>query len=309
MRELRQRFFTRPLSWRKKLGQSESYLTRSRLLPVPFSIRQRAYIVVSSLQPQRHGFVRRARCFFFLSPTSLTLNQHQQAKRAEEPWPGFVEWNTFNKDITAPERYVCLNSQGTLIFDDATGIHSTNTDERCITYCSQTVAGRHFRRDPWCRSICIRKVFSHEVRNIISIKTHSNTTPDGRTKYPLPAEGQRPLPWWSGDGAEGDEKSSHQKKMWEEGLYVWVSKSRFGINEKLDLMTMNLEKQAKWEMVKEKRKKEWETEEEKAKRHGRSSTSTPNPDPPSSSSHPERSLPSQPPPTSNIIRRPFPHNP
>jgi hypothetical protein len=93
-----------------------------------------------------------------------------------------------------------------------TGHNSPRTDERCFTYCSQTVAGRHRGRAPTCKSICFRRVFAHEVKKLVA----RTNAPDGRTittagavlsvpqvveerpkQIPLPEEGQDPTALFS----------------------------------------------------------------------------------------------------------------
>lgn len=102
------------------------------------------------------------------------------------------------------------------------GMQSPRTDERCFTYCSQSISGRAHGQNPFCRSLCIRRIFAHEVRHLLA------RTPDGRTttytpdadpaqiratferlglevtleerklNIPLPPEGQRPAAFFEG---------------------------------------------------------------------------------------------------------------
>lgn len=145
---------------------------------------------------------------------------------------------------------------------------SPRTDERCFTYCSQSAAGRSQRQEPWCRSICIRRVFAHEVRKSLLNAEHTTdnlfdkskrTTPE-TTKYPLPPEGQRADEVYEGQ-TERDryEQKLREKgaKYWEEGWYVWYSKSRWAAQEKVDLMMHDLPTQVGWWRHMAKQKEEW----------------------------------------------------
>lgn len=77
----------------------------------------------------------------------------------------------------------------------------------------------------------------HEVRNVIAFKQHKEIDADGNAKYPLPLEGQDRIK------ASGSGKPSHPPKpvkYWEEGWYIWASKSYRATQEKLTLMAYDL---------------------------------------------------------------------
>ncbi|KAI0739505.1 hypothetical protein C8Q80DRAFT_1067212, partial [Daedaleopsis nitida] len=114
------------------------------------------------------------------------------------------------------------------------GQFSPEVDERCFTYCSQSVSGRIHGTDPWCRTICFRRVFNHEVtrvlahhrtqtvkqtpgkKPVVEIKEEIETTP---VNHPLPPEGQRYSGWLemllresfrrSPDGQDGHDLDVH----------------------------------------------------------------------------------------------------
>ncbi|KAF8622709.1 hypothetical protein AX15_006800 [Amanita polypyramis BW_CC] len=139
---------------------------------------------------------------------------------------------------------------------------SPKTDEWCFTYCSQSVTGRIHGKEPHCRSICVRKVFPHEVRNIPHFKSHRNIGPDGKTKYPLPDEGQPDnIPKLLG-GRKGDDQdgAGGQKpediKYWDEGWYMWTGKGRWIAHERTGKMMLDLEHQHRLETIKGKKRKE-----------------------------------------------------
>ncbi|KAF8070771.1 hypothetical protein FPV67DRAFT_1624508 [Lyophyllum atratum] len=145
------------------------------------------------------------------------------------------------------------------------GRFSPKTDEWCISYCSQSVNGRFYGKEPLCRSVCIRKVFPHEVKNIISFKTHRNLDPEGKALYPLPSEGQPVnVPRILGGKPVEDRDSPSKKsspesvKHWDEGWYLWTTQSRLAIHEKTDSMMMDLERQQKVNKRYEERREVWQ---------------------------------------------------
>ncbi|TCD66540.1 hypothetical protein EIP91_001261 [Steccherinum ochraceum] len=164
------------------------------------------------------------------------------------------------------------------------GRYSTNTDERCFTYCSQSIHGRLSQAEPWCRTVCIRKVFNHEVKRALAVYdqdpgAHLRTV-DVDSKFPLPPEGQRAARFVgslfgtptanssssasSSRDAEAQwhsviesEKPVDEVKYWKEGWYLWMSQSRWAAQEKMDLMMCDLERQAEWQKYKDKVLEEW----------------------------------------------------
>ncbi|KAL0955980.1 hypothetical protein HGRIS_002159 [Hohenbuehelia grisea] len=183
------------------------------------------------------------------SDSAPSTSQTPASKRQGPPPIPFANWPTI-KILNPPQ-----------------GRFSPKTDERCIFYCSQSVGGRYHRKDPYCRSICIRKVFTHEVRNIISFRTHHNLDAEGKAKYPLPKEGHPShLPAYLGGSppAHADAEDQVQQKrpgdeakFWDEGWYLWVSKSPVAVWEKLVTMRRDLQSQETYEAAKEKRKQDW----------------------------------------------------
>ncbi|KAF5380385.1 hypothetical protein D9615_004715 [Tricholomella constricta] len=145
------------------------------------------------------------------------------------------------------------------------GRFSPQTDEWCLTYCSQSVNGRFYGKEPFCRSVCIRRVFPHEVKNIIAFKTHRNLNPDGKALYPLPSEGQPAnLPRILGGKPVEDLDTPPQAtpsepvKHWDEGWYLWTTQSRLAIHEKTDSMMMDLERQQRVNKRYEQRREVWQ---------------------------------------------------
>ena len=155
--------------------------------------------------------------------------------------------------LQTPTKFILLTS----------GRFSPKTDEWCLTYCSQSISGRIHSKEPFCRSICIRKVFPHEVKNIVAFKNHRNVASDGKAKYPLPVEGQpENIPRYLGGKPTEDDDAREPKvdgiKVWDEGWYLWTSDSRLAIHEKTDTMLMDLEQQ--WRLAEhwEQRREVWQ---------------------------------------------------
>ncbi|EIN06489.1 hypothetical protein PUNSTDRAFT_105508 [Punctularia strigosozonata HHB-11173 SS5] len=166
--------------------------------------------------------------------------------------------------------------------------YSPHADERCITYCSQSIRGRTEQKEPWCRSICIRRVFEHEVRRVLTTytfpmgKAMPNNAATEELKIPLPPEGQDPSAVLEGtvigrlahgldDGDFGDDEHAHiparlasstgdkppETKYWKAGWYIWASKSKWAALERMDKMSMPLQSEHDWECYKLRRNEEW----------------------------------------------------
>ncbi|KAJ7125063.1 hypothetical protein C8R44DRAFT_703098 [Mycena epipterygia] len=163
----------------------------------------------------------------------------------------------------APPRTVIFSGFPTIkVIEPPKGTFSTRNDQWCLTYCSQNVSGRIQHKQPWCRSVCLRKVFSHEVRNILQFKSHRDVGPDGKARYPLPQEGQPiHLPRYLGgrptDDPEHGRKSPADTKYWEEGWYLWKTTSIVGVFNSITLMPRTLEAQGIQESIRKAKRQEW----------------------------------------------------
>ena len=139
-----------------------------------------------------------------------------------------------------------------------------------MTYCSQSIGGRVHSKEPNCKSICLRKVFPHEVQNIISFKKHENVGPDGKAKYPLPKEGQpinlpRPLGGTSNSDSE-DRPKPPVTKYWDEGWYLWTGQGRWSFLQKTETMMQDFQGQKQIELKLESRREVWHEYQEHLKR-------------------------------------------
>ncbi|KAJ7668536.1 hypothetical protein DFH06DRAFT_1084661 [Mycena polygramma] len=165
-------------------------------------------------------------------------------------------------------RTVVFSSFPTIkVIEPPKGTFSTRNDQWCLTYCSQNVSGRIHQKPPWCRSVCLRKVFSHEVRNILQFKSHKDMGPDGKARYPLPSEGQplhlpRYLGGKSTDDPEHDRKSPEDTKYWDEGWYFWKTSNYLGVYSSISQMQHNLESQVRLDSVKNAKRQLWKEYQE-----------------------------------------------
>ncbi|KAF8526045.1 hypothetical protein BU17DRAFT_62575 [Hysterangium stoloniferum] len=127
--------------------------------------------------------------------------------------------------------------------------NSSQIDERCFIYCTQTSRGRARIENPMCRTICIRRVFGHEVQDGSYDATkdpNGNLRP--RRPLPLPGEGQPAESINRHSEVEQNEKT----RYWKEGRYIWSHKGgRWITHEKVDTMVLPLEEQVKWMKHKE----------------------------------------------------------
>ncbi|KAF8176515.1 hypothetical protein BJ912DRAFT_884522 [Pholiota molesta] len=192
--------------------------------------------------------------------TSSSPQQQQQPRIHKPP---FADWPTI-KILTPPQ-----------------GPFLPKVDEWCFTYCSQTVSGRINRREPNCHTLCIRKVFPHEVRNILAFKRHHSVGPDGKATYPLPAEGQPTnIPRILGgqpkdDSEDAPKPSSPPTKYWDEGWYLWSGQGRWSFLQKTEKMMLDLQSQQQVDAVRESRKELWHDYQEKLKQNPGQQTKSP----------------------------------
>lgn len=191
-------------------------------------------------------------------PNSAPQQQQQHRMRK----PPFADWPTI-KILTPPQGKWSVTCIYDLIHKRSlVGRFSPKYDEWCFTYCSQTVSGRIHGREPNCRSLCIRKVFPHEIKNILSFKRHEAVGVDGKAKYPLPSEGQSDnLPRLLGGTPKED---SHQNapststRYWDEGWYLWTGNGRWVGQQKTEQMMLDLAKQQVLDNIRTDRKELWQ---------------------------------------------------
>jgi len=135
------------------------------------------------------------------------------------------------------------------MFRRAPAWNSSQIDERCFIYCTQTSRGRARIESPHCRTICIRRVFGHEVSD------GSYDSPDDpnlefkpQNPIPLPPEGQHP----EAVNSDGEVEINENTRYWKEGRYIWtLNGGRWITHEKVDTMVLPIAEHAKWVRQKE----------------------------------------------------------
>ncbi|KAJ3896385.1 hypothetical protein GG344DRAFT_36763 [Lentinula edodes] len=192
-------------------------------------------------------------------------NQQQVQPRG----PAFAKWPTVK------------------IFMPPKGRFSPKRDEWCLTYCTQSITGRIHAAQPSCTTLCIRKVFEHEVRNVAGFKRHDMIVRKTAV-YPLPAEGQpENVPRVLG-GAESSKSHSLSSttssssttlipttttstptvktRSWSPGYYLFTSTTIYGTFEHLASMSRDLPRQVARQKMMESMKREWVEYQEWAER-------------------------------------------
>lgn len=132
-------------------------------------------------------------------------------------------------------------------------------------------------------------MFDHEVRKTLAYHARqpqaSELASAPEEKYPLPPEGQPASESAHGapqssEGQEWDEEYQWSPSMsfnspkasnaryWKAGWYLWVSKSRWAAQEKMDLMMCDLAKQAEWQKYKERMNADWAEYEKQSRSIG-----------------------------------------
>ncbi len=143
------------------------------------------------------------------------------------------------------------------------GRHSPATSERCITYFSQSHVGRAHGNEPKCYTLCLRRVFNHEVNRVLTNVDYGPAveSPTVSANIPLPPEANTTLGQYISDspGAEASDGSApssraatsehpeNSHRHWQEGYYVWLSHSRQAASEHMSHMKRDLFQQTAYE--------------------------------------------------------------
>lgn len=94
--------------------------------------------------------------------------------------------------------------------------------------------------------------------------------PDGKAKYPLPAEGQTAnLPRILGGPTNDDDELPPKppSKFWDEGWYLWSGQGRWAVIQKTEHMKYNLQTQQQLDEVRHGMKELWHAHQEELKKH------------------------------------------
>ncbi|KAF5335865.1 hypothetical protein D9757_015166 [Collybiopsis confluens] len=202
--------------------------------------------------------------------SSSSQSQQGQGQRRPPHGPAFAKWPTFKVFMPPQGPLISHSAFSSSIQYLSPGRFSPKTDEWCFTYCTQSVTGRVHSASPSCSTMCIRKVFPHEVKNILSFKTHSFVDSDGKAKYALPPEGQTELipPILGGtkgkdvtrdtqDSSSSKPSTKPETRYWDTGYYLFSSSSVFGTVEHFFSMTQDLSKLASTQKRQDRIKREW----------------------------------------------------
>lgn len=147
------------------------------------------------------------------------------------------------------------------------GRFSPATSERCFTYCSQSNYGRAHGSEPKCYTFCLRRIFNHEVDRVLTSANYGPIikSPTVSANVPLPQEANTTLSQYISDPARADapdgsaSSSSHastspqpenKQQHWQEGYYVWLSRSRQAASEHMSHMKRDLFQQSAYERSK-----------------------------------------------------------
>ncbi|EPQ55041.1 hypothetical protein GLOTRDRAFT_41709 [Gloeophyllum trabeum ATCC 11539] len=159
------------------------------------------------------------------------------------------------EDVQAVPRSLFSMLPNIYVLRPPQGKHSRKTDERCFIYCAQSVVGRVNRQTPRCRSLCLRKVFVHEVYKAVAVREAEGRREviPVKAQIPLPQEGQDPAAffWPVGDdddeGAGAGTGKGREARCWDAGWYLWYSRNPWAARERINVMAMPLPVQATWE--------------------------------------------------------------
>jgi len=139
------------------------------------------------------------------------------------------------------------------------GHFSPATSERCFTYCSQSHFGRAHGNEPKCYTLCLRRIFNHEVNRVLTNVNHGPIiqSPTVTANIPLPQEANTTLAQYISDSphegvSDGSTSSpsphpENTQRYWEEGYYVWLSRSRQAASEHLSHMKRDLFQQSAYD--------------------------------------------------------------
>ncbi|KAH9996656.1 hypothetical protein BJV74DRAFT_960898 [Russula compacta] len=142
------------------------------------------------------------------------------------------------------------------------GRFSPATSERCFTYCSQSHFGRAHGNEPKCYTLCLRRIFNHEVNRVLTNVNYGPIikSPAVSANIPLPPEANTTLSQYISDPVHAEDSddsasSSHtttsqhpeNQRHWQEGYYVWLSRSRQAASEHMSHMKRDLFQQSAYE--------------------------------------------------------------
>ena len=131
-------------------------------------------------------------------------------------------------------------------------------DEMCLTYSLQTARGRSQNDEPKTYSICLRKVYPHEVTDYLLGKGWRTQQTNN---IPLPPEGQPVQERYLDEPESSTKPDEDETRYWEQGWYLWTTSSNKNAVEKLLLMSQSLKFQDRYLQDKFHREKDEQNEQ------------------------------------------------
>lgn len=132
-------------------------------------------------------------------------------------------------------------------------------DEMCLTYSFQTARGRAQNHEPKTYSICLRKVYPHEVTDYLLGKGWRTQQTNN---IPLPPEGQPTQERYLDESDAPTKPDEDETRYWEQGWYLWTTTSNKNAVERLLLMSQSLKSQDRHLQDKLHREKDEQDEQE-----------------------------------------------
>ena len=183
------------------------------------------------------------------------------------PEPSFVDRIPSIRLSVPPRGELRSHASSCLLGLMTTGRFSPATSERCFTYCSQSNHGRAHGSEPKCYTFCLRRIFNHEVDRVLTNANYGPIikSPTVSANVPLPQEANTTLSQYISDPARAEasdgsvSSSSHastspqpenRQQHWQEGYYVWLSRSRPAASEHMSHMKRDLLQQSAYERSK-----------------------------------------------------------
>lgn len=179
----------------------------------------------------------------------------------QAPDPSFVD-RIPSIRLSVPPRGVFQSHSFSSTSSMTTGRFSPATSERCFTYCSQSHFGRAHGNEPKCYTLCLRRIFNHEVNRVLTNVNYGPIikSPAVSANIPLPPEANTTLRQYISDSAHAEDSddsapSSHtttsqhpeNHRHWQENYYVWLSRSRQAASEHMSHMKRDLFQQSAYE--------------------------------------------------------------
>lgn len=128
----------------------------------------------------------------------------------------------------------------------------------CLTYSFQTARGRVQNHEPKTYSICLRKIYPHEVADYLLGKGWQTQQSNS---IPLPPEGQPVQERYLDESDASTKPDEDETRYWEQGWYLWTTTSNRNAVEKMLLMSQSLKSQDRYVQDKLNKEKDEQNEQ------------------------------------------------